>query len=105
MTTEQAINTLEIAIAEVEWDYPIHYSIALQMAIDALRAQQETEKNDPLTLDELRELHGKSVWCKEHNVYGIVDSGGITISFKYDIAYPGLTLYREKPEEGKQWEP
>lgn len=76
-----------------------------KMFWDMLCAQQKAKKNKPLTLDELQELHGKSVWCKEHNVYGIIDSGGITISFKYDIAYPGLTLYREKPEEGEQWEP
>ncbi len=63
MTTEEAIKTIEIAIAEVEWDYPMDYAVAFEMAIAALRAQQEREKNEPLTLDELREMDGKPVWC------------------------------------------
>lgn len=32
----------------------------------ALRAQREAEKNEPLTLDELREMDGKPVWCSPY---------------------------------------
>ncbi len=32
------------------------------MAISALRAQAEAEKNEPLTLNELREMDGEPVW-------------------------------------------
>lgn len=59
---EEAIKTLEVAIAEVEWDYPMEYAVAFDMAIAALRAQQETENPMPLTLDELREMNGEPVW-------------------------------------------
>ncbi len=39
MTNEEAKEILEIAKAEVEWDCPIDYAVAFEMAIDALRAQ------------------------------------------------------------------
>ena len=39
MTPEEAIKTIEIAIDEVEWDYPMEYSIAFKAAIEALEKQ------------------------------------------------------------------
>ena len=36
MTNEDAIKTINIAAAEVEWDYPMDYTVAFEMAIDAL---------------------------------------------------------------------
>ena len=69
MTIEEAIKTIELAIAEVEWVYPIDYAAAFDVAISALRAQQELESNlkvlesnEPLTVDELRKMDGEPVW-------------------------------------------
>lgn len=39
MTAEEAIKTIQIAIAEVEWNYPLDYSIAFKTAIKALDKQ------------------------------------------------------------------
>lgn len=39
MTNEEAIKTIGIAIAEVEWEYPMEYAVAFEMAIDALKKQ------------------------------------------------------------------
>ena len=39
MTSEEAITTLELAISEVEWNYPLDISIALETAIEALKKQ------------------------------------------------------------------
>ena len=39
MTSEEAITTLELAISEIEWNYPLDISIALETAIEALRKQ------------------------------------------------------------------
>ena len=36
MTAEEAIKTIQVAIAEVEWNYPLDYSIAFETAIEAL---------------------------------------------------------------------
>ena len=39
MTAEEAIKTIQIAIAEIEWNYPLDYSIAFKTAIKALEKQ------------------------------------------------------------------
>lgn len=39
MTPEEAIKTIQVAIAEVEWEYPMNYSVAFEMAIKALEKQ------------------------------------------------------------------
>lgn len=38
MTAEEAIKIIEIAIAEVEWEYPMEYAIAFETAIKALES-------------------------------------------------------------------
>lgn len=39
MTPEEAIKTIQVAIAEVEWEYPMNYSVAFEVAIEALKKQ------------------------------------------------------------------
>ena len=39
MTPQEAIDLINIAIAEVEWSYTIDYAIAFQVAIEALEKQ------------------------------------------------------------------
>ena len=39
MTPEEAIKTIQVAIAEVEWEYPLDYSIAFETALNALEKQ------------------------------------------------------------------
>lgn len=39
MTNQEAIETIKIAIEEVEWNYTMDYSIAFDMAITALEKQ------------------------------------------------------------------
>ena len=39
MTPQEAIDLIKIAIAEVEWNYPIDYAIAFQVATEALEKQ------------------------------------------------------------------
>lgn len=39
MTTEEAINIIDIAIAEVEWCYPLEYAEAFEVAKEALEKQ------------------------------------------------------------------
>ena len=85
---------------------------------DKIRHKQESVYNDPLVLDELRQMRGEPVWCKELECYGIVKmekvgswanelflvgtwhNGDAAVNFEYDIKSRGLTLYRHKPEEG-----
>lgn len=85
---------------------------------DKIRHKQESVHNDPLVLDELRQMRGEPVWCKELECYGIVKmekvgswanelflvgtwhNGDAAVNFEYGIKSRGLTLYRHKPEEG-----
>lgn len=63
MTIEEAIEALDVLRI---FDAP-RLSEAVQMALSALRAQQEAEKNEPLTRDELLTMNGKPVWCEDGN--------------------------------------
>jgi len=58
MTNEEAIKILS-SWAECKYK-PTHDAACI--AIAALRAQQDAETNDPLTLDVLREMDGEPVW-------------------------------------------
>lgn len=46
MTLEEVVSTIEIAIAEVEWNYPLNYAIAFEEAISALKEKQEQRRNN-----------------------------------------------------------
>jgi hypothetical protein len=37
MTTQEAIETLKLMQGQVEWDYPMEYAVAVDMAVDALK--------------------------------------------------------------------
>ena len=39
MEPTEAINTIIIAIGEVEWNYPMNYTVAFEAAVDALEKQ------------------------------------------------------------------
>lgn len=40
MTQKELIDTLEIAAAEVEWNYPLDYAIAIDQAIKYIEAYE-----------------------------------------------------------------
>ena len=56
MTPEEAIKTIQVAISEVEWNYPMDYSVAFETAIEALenvnRQQAEIERLKRLLTEE-----------------------------------------------------
>ena len=89
---------------------------AHRVAISALR-QQGQERNEPLTLDELREMDGEPVWCEiyikgQSSFYGIVHGEKVTGFIPGDDKPANLAItnvgayglawlaYRQKPEEG-----
>ncbi len=39
MNNEEAIETIKIAIADVEWNYPLNYTVAFEVTISALEKQ------------------------------------------------------------------
>lgn len=79
---------------------------AIDTAISALR-QQEHDRNEPLTLDELRKMDAH-VWLRCYQVdgdgYWCLCKNGIIITpagNSYDVSeIPHWAFYRQKPEEG-----
>ena len=76
MTNEEAIETINIAMAEVEWDYPMDYTVAFEAAIDALQKVEAYERfiedfvfeggyGDYSTMCEYMKRHNDT-WCSEH---------------------------------------
>lgn len=57
MTEKEVIKIMEIAIAEVEWNYPLDYAVAFEEAIKALEEVQEYRELG--TLEEIRNAIGK----------------------------------------------
>lgn len=47
MNNQEAIDIIRIAVAEVEWNYPMEYAAAFDMAIEALERQDATEPVNP----------------------------------------------------------
>lgn len=50
MTNQEAIKIIEVARAEVEWEYPMNYAAAFDKAIEALH--KYCEENNDYFLDE-----------------------------------------------------
>ena len=64
MTNKEAIETINIAMAEVEWDYPMDYTVAFEMAIDALEKQVQNCE-DCRHADCVQNNH--MIYCLEHS--------------------------------------
>ena len=58
MTPQEAIETIKIAIAEVEWNYPMNYAVAFEKAIEALEKQMPKKPT----------IYCAN-WCKDTKVY------------------------------------
>ena len=112
--------TREEAIEAIKCNWPdSRYTIlreALDMAISALRQQDVADKdvgnNEPLTMDELRQMDGEPVYCVEitgreewlfrrdggfADMYGEFTSDDFMVWDNYGKLW---WCYRQKPEEG-----
>ena len=106
--------TREEAIEAIKCNWPdSRYTIlreALDMAISALRQQEAViNRNEPLTLDELREMPCEPVYIVAGYVswWDIVSFAGMEYLYlKVEGSLPfrdygkNWTAYRQKPEEG-----
>lgn len=131
MTVEEAISVLErLAHTESKWPGTEDTLESLDMALSALRDQQELESNlkviesnEPLTVDELREMDGEPVWTVgvsytkdgTFSMWDIIESvneNGIHFGYsdeyvewwnyglkKMDGNLLGWLAYRRKPDE------
>ena len=63
MTPEEVIKTLEVAKAEVEWDYPMDYAVAIDEAIKAI------DKQIPKKPEPKKDASGEYYVCPICGVY------------------------------------
>ena len=127
MTREDAIEYWEQFNAEIDELYDVCSDAdrdvfvkqreIVEYTISALR-QQGQDRNAPLTLDELRKMDGEPVWiicdkgfepltlwalvevCEE-SIFLTNNLGGRTeYAADVELEDDGITVYRQKPEEG-----
>ena len=60
MTPQEAIKTIKVAISEVEWDYPMDYTVAFEEAIETLEKQVPKK---PKHIGEIDENGNAEVEC------------------------------------------
>ena len=115
MTREEAIKVLRTESVELGGNAVsvCRFLEALDMAIAALRQQETTtNRNEPLTVDELRRMEGQPVYIVENTEYWAIvnsfDQAGVYL-LSYgnpdDYGYFGFygktwLAYRRKLEEG-----
>ena len=126
MTREEAIkrfeNQLKAAIVVLDSGFGTHpgendrlyreRKEMAQLAIAALREQEERENPKPLTMDELRQMDGEPVWIErcgsdsqDDKEWALVfDAGGFCRTSVGNIAFfalygIGWLAYRSKPKE------
>lgn len=109
MTSREAIDTIRTAIAQVEWDYPMNYATAFDMAIKALEKQEAYHRlqvhnignvdiPDGVTKEQFSAVMNNVVDALEHT-----DKGE---SWPYDEAASDMRDYCERyeptynPEDG-----
>lgn len=122
MTRDEAIQWIERIMAKYihggDESFDAQRKEALDMAIAALREQEEQENPKPLTLDELRQMEGEPVFMVDlvhksdptvsdlwggwivfsnHNQYGFTPRGGGF--FSNDAYGENWLAYRSKPKE------
>ena len=114
MTREEAIKVLRTESVEIGGNAVsvARWLTALDVAVKELEdvTDKDVGKNEPLTLDELREMDGEPVWVQspgipEYGRWAIVEGVGENCLFLrddftcHDYGKTWLA-YRQKPEEG-----
>lgn len=85
MTAEEAIKTIQVAIAEAAWEYIMDSSASLKTTIEALE-KQVAKKPKSHTVDVEKLKIGNANWCKGTTVYRCPNCNGF-ISRTYDFCY------------------
>lgn len=97
MTPQGAIEIIKIAIAEVEWEYPMEYAVAFEEAISAIE-KQIPKKPTPSVVKSEKIKIGNANWCKGTTVYKCPNCNEY-ISKIYDYCYKcGQALLWESEE-------
>ena len=96
-----------------------HQQETLKILREMYKKIEKTDLRDkkPLTIEELRQMHGEPVWIEQENAWGIVNVVNygdfknepfVTFYYKsvmrgWNIVKRGLTCYRHNPEKHGRW--
>lgn len=95
MTNQEAIDIIKTAIAEVEWDYPMDYAAAFDMAVKALEKQDDPDTNVGEWTTKRTQEHDGEWYCSECGYEPVV----MTDDMKY---CPGCGRKMTMPEPPKE---
>lgn len=93
MKPQEAIGIMKIALAEVDWEYPMDYAVAFETAIEALEKQVPKKPVDEFSTYALYDNDGNYseqldiTTFKCPNCNDILASGDISISDCHNIHY------------------
>ena len=96
MTNQEAIGIIKIAIAEVEWEYPMDYAAAFDMVIKELKKQDVPETNVGKWTTERTQEHDGEWYCSECGYEPVV----LSDDMKYCPGCGRKMLLPEPPKEG-----
>ena len=89
---------------DTSWDNAVSFFKRMVVTDESALRQQDIRKNDPLTLDELRQMDGEPVWLVNQNGgRWVIMSGAYLWDSRKNADYGKTWLaYRQKPEEGTE---
>lgn len=64
MTNQEAIETIKTAIAQVEWDYPMDYAVAFDMAVKALQEVPDTNAGKWISVKDRMPPERETIFAK-----------------------------------------
>ena len=67
MTRKEAIETIEMAISQIEWDYPIDYVAAFDKAVEILNQPEIVRCKDCKHCEYPK---SEREWCKKGHLHG-----------------------------------
>ena len=98
--TEEWVTMMDpIQDVDGEWWRPVQEQ-ALQKLLSKLKSLELTTPNEPLTLEQLREMDGEPVWWADAKLWGLVQDGILTMSSGESAHVNEMsgTFYRRPPE-------
>lgn len=120
LTTAECIHIFENSTLQSGAFTPEAMTAAYTAALAALHEKAERENPAPLTLEQIRQMRGKPVYCPEAESYGIITMDKIGawadkpflkffwlqhedspcgVDCEWNIEERGLTIYPYKPKE------
>ena len=85
MTNREAIEVIKLAQAQVEWEYPMDYAVAFDMAISALKAQEAKHSTESSITQKALDTISRQAAIAEFSCCDLTPDGGIDVNYAIDF--------------------